>query len=69
VIERKSLLTSYLGDVGIKISGNGGADFPRTYLVISHAPISGCCSSLNRKFGDILGCFLLEKREVVKLRA
>jgi hypothetical protein len=23
--------------VGIKISGNGGADFPRTYLVISHA--------------------------------
>jgi hypothetical protein len=24
VIERRSLLTSYLGDVGIKISGNGG---------------------------------------------
>jgi hypothetical protein len=37
VIERKSLLTSYLGDVGIRISGNGGADFSRTYLVISHA--------------------------------
>jgi hypothetical protein len=57
--------------VRIKIFGNGGAEFPRTYLVlvISHAPISGCCSSLNRKFGDILGCFLLEKREVVKIRA
>ena len=37
VIERKSLLTSYLEDVGIKISRNGGADFSRTYLVISHA--------------------------------
>ena len=37
MIERKSLLTSFLGEVGIKISGNGGADFPRTYLVISHA--------------------------------
>jgi hypothetical protein len=55
-----------------RAAGTGGAQ-PVTSASNDPSSWAGCCSSLNRKFDDIFatifGCFLLEKREVVKLRA